>query len=55
MEIVGWREKDAAVAGSEDQPIGISKAADKYSNFSFGSIVFYRIRRIGCAFDLLIT
>ena len=36
----GLDKRDAAIAGSEDQPIDLSKVADKYSSFAFESMVF---------------
>jgi hypothetical protein len=36
----GLDKKDAAIAGSEDQPLDLCKAADKYSCFASESMVF---------------
>jgi hypothetical protein len=35
----GLDKRDAAIAGSEDQPLDLCKVADKYSSLAFESMV----------------
>lgn len=42
----GLDKRDAAIAGSEDQPLDLCKAADKYSSLASESMVF---RKFSCS------